>query len=300
LKKQVLPRLFTPAQASVQAKAKLRYCCAPFLAARRMRLQHTFQALAASSRKGLIPFITCGDPHPDCTCAIMHALVEVGASAIELGMPFSDPAADGPVIEKASERAIAKGTTLASVLATLAQFRTRDAATPVVLMGYLNPILQYGRTQFFADAKAAGADALLLVDCPIEESEKMRPELHAHGLQQIFLVAPTSSPARRQRMAAHAEGFLYYVSFAGITGASLLDPSEVSDAVIALKAISKAPVAVGFGVKDAASARAIAEHADAVVVGSALVQHLAASTDSADAQQRALDFLRPIRTALDS
>ena len=264
-----------------------------------MRLNTTFAALKSRSATGLIPFITCGDPQPDWTSDIMHALVSAGADVIELGMPFSDPVADGPVIEKASERAIAKGVTLHVVLDTVRKFRLSNQHTPIVLMGYLNPILQFGRSDFFLAAQAAGADALLLVDCPIEESESMRPELHAAGMQQIFLVAPTSSPARRTRMAASAEGFLYYVSFAGITGANQLDPVAVNAAVADLKAMSRAPVAVGFGVKDAHSAKSIATHADAVVVGSALVQRLAECTSAVQAQSVAQEFLGPIRSALD-
>ena len=263
-----------------------------------MRLNSTFAELKNRAVTGLIPFITCGDPHPDWTSDIMHALVAAGADVIELGMPFSDPVADGPVIEKASERAIAKGVTLHVVLDTVRQFRQTNTHTPIVLMGYLNPILQYGRSDFFQAAQSAGADALLLVDCPIEESEAMRPELHAAHMQQIFLVAPTSSPARRVRMAASAEGFLYYVSFAGITGGSQLDPVAVNAAVADLKAMSRAPVAVGFGVKDAASAKSIAAHADAVVVGSALVQCLANCSTIDEAQAVAREFLAPIRAAL--
>ena len=264
-----------------------------------MRLNTTFTALKSRSATGLIPFITCGDPQPDWTVDVMHALVQAGADVIELGMPFSDPVADGPVIEKASERAIAKGVTLHVVLDTVRQFRASNQHTPIVLMGYLNPILQYGTAEFFQAASAAGADALLLVDCPIEESESMRPELHAAGLQQIYLVAPTSSPARRRKMAASAEGFLYYVSFAGITGANQLDPVAVNAAVAELKAMSVAPVAVGFGVKDADSAKSIATHADAVVVGSALVQLIAECSSREQACAVAHAFLAPIRSALD-
>jgi tryptophan synthase alpha chain len=262
------------------------------------RLQHAFANAAANSSKALIPFITCGDPHPQWTVAIMHSLVKAGASAIELGMPFSDPMADGPVIEKASERAIAKGVDLHEVLRCVSDFRKENNDTPVVLMGYLNPVLQYGRDAFFAKASLAGADALLIVDCPIEESAEFKTALNAVGMQQIFLVAPTSSPARRTRMAENAEGFLYYVSFAGITGAAKLDAGAAEASVLALKAIAKAPVAVGFGVKDADSAKAIACFADGVVIGSALVAQLAESTSEADAVQRAHDFLAPIHRAI--
>jgi tryptophan synthase alpha chain len=252
------------------------------------RLDHTFSQLKHATRKALIPFITCGDPKPAWTVSIMHALVAAGADVIELGMPFSDPMADGPVIEKASERAIAAGVDLPEVLRCVSEFRALDRQTPIVLMGYLNPILQFGRDAFFDAASAAGADALLIVDCPIEESAQFKTELNARAMRQIFLVAPTSSPARRTRMAEHAEGFLYYVSFAGITGASNLD----------LKAMTSVPVAVGFGIKDAASAQALGACADAVVVGSALVATLALASSEADAKARAAAFLTPIRAAL--
>lgn len=262
------------------------------------RLDATFTQLGQIGRKALIPFITCGDPDPSLTLEIMHALVANGANAIELGMPFSDPMADGPVIEKASERAIAKGVDLAEVLRCVQEFRRTDAQTPLVLMGYLNPILQFGRDAFFDAASAAGADALLIVDCPIEESELFNQALSARGMQQIYLVAPTSSPERRARMAANARGFLYYVSFAGITGASGVDYSAVAEAVSGLKQHSNVPIAVGFGVKDAASAKAVAEHADGVVIGSALVATLAGAQNSAEIQARIAEFIGPIRAAL--
>jgi tryptophan synthase alpha chain len=263
-----------------------------------MRLDATFSALKKAGKAGLIPFITCGDPHPDYTVQIMHALVHSGANAIELGMPFSDPMADGPVIEKASERAIAKGVNLQEVLRCVSVFRQQDSATPIVLMGYLNPILQFGRDAFFDAAMHAGADALLIVDCPIEESAEFANALEQRGMQQIFLVAPTSSPARRARMAEHARGFLYYVSFAGITGAANIDFAAVKSAIGELKAISKAPIAVGFGIKDAAGAKDLAQCADAVVIGSALVAALAPATSADDATARVHAFLAPIAGVL--
>jgi tryptophan synthase alpha chain len=270
------------------------------------RLDTTFDALKTANKKALIPFVTCGDPHPSLTVATLHALVKNGADVIELGMPFSDPVADGPVIEKASERAIAKGVDLHEVLRCVAEFRTHDAHTPIVLMGYLNPILQFGRSEFFGAAAKAGADAVLIVDCPIEESLNsnrvqgggFKEDLNAAGLQQIFLVAPTSSPARRAQMAHNAEGFLYYVSFAGITGAAQLDPTQVHAAVNELKSMSKAPIAVGFGVKDAAGAAAIAQSADAVVIGSALVSKLASCENQSQIETAVQAFLGPIRKAI--
>lgn len=262
------------------------------------RLDATFATLGQDGRKALIPFITCGDPDPKLTVEIMHALIAAGANAIELGMPFSDPMADGPVIEKASERAIAKGVDLTEVLRCVREFRATDTNTPIVLMGYLNPILQFGRDAFFDAASAAGADALLIVDCPIEESAHFNTALSARGMQQIYLVAPTSSPERRERMAKNARGFLYYVSVAGITGASGVDYSAVADAVAGLKAHCKVPIAVGFGVKDAESAKAVAAHADAVVIGSALVANLAGAESAEEARARIDRFIKPIRRAL--
>lgn len=262
------------------------------------RLDTRFAELKTARRPGLIPFVTCGDPAPELNVALLHALVASGADAIELGMPFSDPAADGPVIQHASERAIAKGTNLASALNTVREFRTTNATTPIVLMGYLNPLEQYGRGKFFADASSAGVDALLIVDCPIEESAALQAQMQPLGLQQIFLVAPTSSPARRARMAEAAQGFLYYVSFSGITGAGKLDTGSVLQTIRELRAQSQVPVAVGFGIRDAKSAAELGAVADAVVIGSALVEHLAGAQTIADLQARVQSFLGPIYTAL--
>jgi tryptophan synthase alpha chain len=265
------------------------------------RLDLRFAALKQAKRSGLIPFFTCGDPFAvdGAEAQLMHALVQGGADVLELGMPFSDPVADGPVIEKASERAIARGVELHGVLRTVAEFRRTDALTPIVLMGYVNPIEQYGTAKFFADAGRAGADAVLLVDCPLEESDELVPLLAAAGLQQIFLIAPTTSALRRQRMLERAAGFVYYVSFKGITGAAKLDQAGVAGELEQLRKLARTPLAVGFGIRDAASAVALAAHADAVVIGSALVETLAAATDVADACARARAFLEPIRQALD-
>lgn len=266
------------------------------------RLDARFAALKHAGRSGLIPFVTCGDPFAGdgAEVQLLHALVRGGADVLELGMPFSDPVADGPVIEKASERAIARGVELHGVLRTVAAFRQSDADTPIVLMGYVNPIEQYGTAQFFADAGKAGADAVLLVDCPLEESDELVPMLAAAGLHQIFLIAPTTSPARRQRMLERAAGFVYYVSFKGITGAAKLDQVGVAAELEQLRKSARTPLAVGFGIRDAGSAVALAAHADAVVIGSALVESLAGAADVADACARAVAFLAPIRTALDA
>lgn len=260
------------------------------------RIDARFVDLKAASRKGLIPFVTAGDPAPENAVALMHALVDAGADFIELGVPFSDPMADGPVIQHASERALAKGVGLRQVLGWVAEFRKKDVTTPVVLMGYLNPIEIYGYERFARDAVAVGVDGVLLVDCPIEEAQTLTP-LRQAGLRCILLAAPTTADARLAAACDQAEGFLYYVSFAGITGADRLSMGDVRDRVRAIKTRSRAPVAVGFGVKDAASAREIAEFADAIVIGSALVERLA-SAASVDAA--AHEFLAPIRAALDT
>lgn len=262
------------------------------------RIDRRFSALKAAHRTGLIPFVTAGDPAPEHAVALMHALVAAGADAIELGVPFSDPMADGPVIQHASERAIAKGVGLADVLGWVAEFRQRDADTPVVLMGYLNPVEIHGYAAFARDAAAAGVDGVLLVDCPLEESAVLEP-LRAAGLHQILLVAPTTAADRLKALCHAANGFLYYVSFAGITGAARLSVDDIAARVAEVRAHAEAPVAVGFGVRDAESARAIARFADAVVIGSALVDRLAGATTAADIARRANTFLAPIRAALD-
>jgi tryptophan synthase alpha chain len=261
------------------------------------RIDARFAELKASGRKGLIPFVTAGDPLPDGVVPLLHALVDAGADAIELGVPFSDPMADGPVIQHASERALAHHVGLAQILGWVAEFRQRDAQTPIVLMGYLNPIEIYGYERFARDALAAGVDGVLLVDCPLEEAQTMEA-LRSAGLRRILLAAPTTADARLAAVCEQAEGFLYYVSFAGITGADRLSPEAVRAKLAAIKAQARSPVAVGFGVKDAGSARDVAAFADAVVIGSALVERLAGSAAPELACAKARDFLAPIRTAL--
>ncbi|MDG2536558.1 tryptophan synthase subunit alpha [Dyella jiangningensis] len=263
------------------------------------RIDRRFEQLKSAGRTGLIPFVTAGDPSPQHAVALMHALVDAGADVIELGVPFSDPMADGPVIQHASERAIAKGVGLADVLGWVAQFRQRDADTPIVLMGYLNPIEIHGYAGFAQEAVQAGVDGVLIVDCPLEEAAVLKP-LKDAGLQQILLAAPTTAPSRMVQLCGSAEGFLYYVSFAGITGAARLSTDDIAARVADIRAKSKAPVAVGFGVRDAQSAKAIAGFADAVVIGSALVERLAGAEDVEDIVARAKGFLAPIRQALDA
>jgi len=262
------------------------------------RIAATFQALQARGRKALIPYITVGDPYADATVEIMHSMVEAGADLIELGVPFSDPMADGPVIQKAGERALARGIGMAQVLTVVQDFRQRDARTPVVLMGYANPVERYGLERFAADASAAGVDGVLVVDYPPEECEGFVGLLQAQRIDPIFLLAPTSTEARIRQVGRIATGYVYYVSLKGVTGAGHLDIGTVAEAVPRIKAHVRVPVGVGFGIRDGRTARAVAEVCDAVVIGTALVQLLeSASRDNVAA--RAAGFIAAVRTALD-
>ena len=262
------------------------------------RIETRFAALRAQNRTALIPFVTAGDPIPGATVALMHALVESGADLIELGVPFSDPMADGPVIQHADERALRNRIGIADILGWVRAFRERDADAPIVLMGYLNPIEIHGIERFAREAADAGVDGVLVVDCPIEEDATLQP-LRDAGLQRILLTAPTTSDARLARAIEMAEGYLYYVSFAGITGAAKLSAQDIAQRVGTIRQRAKVPVAVGFGIKDAASAKAVAAFSDAVVIGSALVATLAGAATAAETCQRAAAFLTPIRMALD-
>jgi tryptophan synthase alpha chain len=267
------------------------------------RIQGVLATLKAQGRQALIPYVTAGDPEPAQTVAVMHALAAGGADIIELGVPFSDPMADGPVIQKASERALARGVGLRQVLQWVSEFRQADPDTPVVLMGYANPIERYelrdGPGSFVAAAAEAGVDGVLVVDYPPEECEAFAERLGAHGLDPIFLLAPTSTEARMAQVGRVATGYVYYVSLKGVTGAGNLDTEAVAQAVPRIRAHVKVPVGVGFGIRDAASARAVAQVADAVVIGSRLVQILeeAGGGDNVPAAARA--FMAEIRTALD-
>ena len=264
------------------------------------RIDHTFAALKQRGRTGLIPFVTAGDPDPTWTVAILHALVAAGADIIELGVPFSDPMADGPVIQKASERALSRGMNLHGVLDIVRQFRVEDASTPVVLMGYLNPIEYFGWARFASLAADVGVDGILLVDCPPEEADSVRPILDQYQIAQIFLASPTTTKARLDAMAALAQGYVYYVSFAGITGADRLALDDVHQKIAAARASIRTPLAVGFGIKTAEQAVALAADADAIVIGSALVERLAEATDADAACVAVQQFLAPIRAALDA
>ncbi len=263
------------------------------------RIQETFHRLAAARKKALIPFVTAGDPDPNITVPLMHALVEAGASVIELGVPFSDPMADGPVIQRASDRALKQHVGLKRVLDFVREFRREDAATPVVLMGYANPIEALGAEPFVAAAVAAGVDGVLVVDYPPEESEAFAQLARSRGMDLIFLLAPTSSDARIAAVARLASGYIYYVSLKGVTGAAHLDLAEVAEKIPHIRRQTQLPVGVGFGIRDAATARAVAEIADAVVIGSAIIQKMEAAPAGAEVREAAA-FVRGIRQALDA
>ncbi|HEV8691031.1 MAG TPA: tryptophan synthase subunit alpha [Ideonella sp.] len=267
------------------------------------RIAATFTALKRAGRKALIPYVTAGDPYADATVDIMLALAEGGADVIELGIPFSDPMADGPVIQKASERALAKGIGMGQVLAMVREFRTRNQTTPVVLMGYANPVERYdqrlGQNAFVKAAAEAGADGVLVVDYPPEECAAFAATLKAHELDLIFLLAPTSTEARMAQVGALASGYVYYVSLKGVTGAGHLDTGAVAEAVPRIRRHVKVPVGVGFGIRDAASAQAVGRVSDGVVIGSRLIQILENETrDNAGLAARA--FMQDIRAALDA
>lgn len=263
------------------------------------RIDKCFASLKSANRKALIPFITAGDPSLEATVPVMHALVAAGADVIELGVPFSDPMADGPTIQRSSERALARGVGTSQVFEMVRGFRATDDATPVVLMGYLNPVVMRGVERYARDAVAAGVDGVLLVDLPPEEARDIRATFNTHGMALIALAAPTTSESRLAHLARDAQGYLYYVSFAGVTGASGIDTASVGARVSALRAQAVVPVVVGFGVRDATTAAALAPCADGVVVGSALVEAITGAVDSDDAELRAATFLAPIRNALD-
>ena len=264
------------------------------------RISDCFNAAKTAGRKVLIPFITAGDPDPDGTVAVMHALVDAGADLIELGVPFSDPMADGPVIQLASERAIEKRVDLERVLNMVRDFRQTDAVTPVVLMGYLNPIERYGRERFPVDAVGAGVDGLLLVDCPPEQRDALGTAMSDSGLDGICLIAPTTTRDRVKAISHVANGFIYYVSLKGITGSGRLDAPELSEPIRQIREFSELPVAVGFGIKNADMAVNVAIHADGVVIGSALVEALSIAKNTQEACAIAAAFVAPVRESLDN
>ena len=263
------------------------------------RISATFESLRNQGRKALIPFITAGDPAPGLTVPLMHALAGAGADIIELGVPFSDPMADGPVIQRSSERALKQGVSLRDVLGMLAEFRKTDRKTPVVLFGYANPIETLGLERFADAARAADADGVLVVDYPPEEARRLVTALDARGLDMIFLLAPTTSDERLAQVARLGRGYLYYVSLRGVTGAAHIDFADVAARVKRVRKHTRLPVGVGFGIRDAATAKAVAAVSDAVVIGSALIQEIEKAPRDGVAAC-AGRFLAPIREALDS
>lgn len=263
------------------------------------RIGQTFTALKAQNKKALIPFITAGDPDKGMTVPLMHALVEAGADIIELGVPFSDPMADGPVIQRASERALANKVGLKDVLAMVAEFRKTNDTTPVVLMGYANPVEHMGYEKFSVAAKAAGVDGVLTVDIPPEESQGVADVFKAHGLDPIFLLSPTTPEARVAQVARAAGGFIYYVSLKGVTGSANLDTDEVARKLETVRRHCSLPVGVGFGIRDAVTAEAVARIADAVVVGSRIVNEIETSPES-EVVNRVKTLVQSLRNGVDA
>jgi tryptophan synthase alpha chain len=263
------------------------------------RIAATFARLAAEGKKALIPFVTAGDPEPALAVPVMHALVAGGADIIELGVPFSDPMADGPVIQRSSERALRYSVSLKNVIGFVAEFRRTNRATPVVIFGYANPIEAMGVERFADAAKSADADGVLVVDYPPEEAQPLVEALDARGLDTVFLLSPTTSDGRLQRVAAMGRGYLYYVSLRGVTGAGQVDLDQVQRRIEHIRGYTRLPVGVGFGIRDAAAARRIAEFADAVIIGSRLVQEI----ESAPREKVAANvttFLSGLRAAMDA
>jgi len=265
------------------------------------RLSDCFSRLKNTGKKALIPYITAGDSNPSITVPLMHKMVEVGADIIELGIPFSDPMADGPTIQLACERALVHKTSLGDVIEMVAEFRKTDDATPIILMGYLNPIEAMGYENFAESASAIGIDGLLTVDLPPEESEQLISTLQSNNIDPIFLIAPTTTPERIQKIANSGSGYLYYVSLKGVTGSSALNVEEVSQKVSDIKVISALPVAVGFGIKDAESALSVAAVSDGVIVGSAIVKIIENNPDDADTiLNKIAELLSSMRKAMDT
>ena len=265
------------------------------------RLAATFEALAKSGRKALVPFITAGDPRPEFTLPMMHAMVEAGVDVIELGVPFSDPMADGPVIQRASERALEHKMSLRRTLATAAEFRKTNQHTPVVLMGYVNPIEAMGYEDFANAAQRADIDGVLTVDLPPEEAEECAALLKARDIDPIFLLAPNSGDERIKKMDAVGSGYLYYVSLKGVTGAGHLNTADVDTKLKQIRANTRLPIAIGFGVKDAQTAKAVADLGDGAVVGSALISKIEANLDDPErAKKEIVELLVSMRQAMDS
>ena len=265
------------------------------------RIQNLMPDLMAAGRRALIPYVTAGDPDQDETLRIMHTLVRSGADIIELGVPFSDPMADGPVIQKACERALARGCTLRDVLSIVRRFRETDAETPVVLMGYLNPVEAMGYEQFAADAQSAGLDGVLLVDLPPEEGDAVVPIINAHGMDAIFLLSPTTSDERIGLVSRHCSGYVYYVSLKGVTGSASIDAGAVKEKVDHIRELTELPVGVGFGIRDSDTAKAVGRVCDAVIVGSVIVDCISRYPEGGPAMHEALsNLVVPLRESLDT
>lgn len=263
------------------------------------RLQQRFDRLKQENRKALVVYLVAGDPEPSYTVSAMHTLVEAGADVIELGVPFSDPSAEGPSIQRGHERALAHSVGLNRIFEMVREFRATDATTPIVLMGYANPIEWMGYDTFVSAASAVGVDAALTVDIPPEEASEMNQRLEEQGMLSVFLLAPTTSDARMQSIVDAASGFIYYVSLKGVTGSSQINVADVSQRVSAIRSRTPLPICVGFGIKNAATAAAVASVADGVVIGSALVDLMAQSESSELANQRVYQLTAEIRAAID-
>ncbi len=265
------------------------------------RIVNCFKQLKAQQRKALIPFVTAGDPDPGLTVSLMHSMVDAGADILELGVPFSDPMADGPVIQRASERALKHHVSLANVIEMVAEFRKTNDSTPIVLMGYLNPVEIMGYERFAKLAAEAGVDGILTVDMPPEEADDLIQAITPYDISPVFLVAPTTTELRMQKIAQVAHGFIYYVAVKGVTGSNKIDVSALGSKVDTLRRHTDLPVAVGFGIKDASTAAAVAQLCDAVVVGSALVQLIESFTGKQEELLNEINaFLASIRQAMDA
>jgi tryptophan synthase alpha chain len=261
------------------------------------RITDTFNRLSRAGRKALIPYVTAGDPDLKTTAPLMHAMVAAGADIIELGVPFSDPMADGPVIQRSSERALKLHVGLKDVLGVVKTFREKDSTTPVVLMGYANPIEAMGTERFAKNASRSGVDGLIVVDYPPEECAEFVALVRSHGMDLVFLLAPTSTPERIARVARLASGYIYYVSLRGVTGAAHLDLAEVSQKLAEIRRSTSLPLGVGFGIRDGASARTVCEVADAAIIGSRIIQEIESAPGAA--LQSVPAFLRGVREAMD-
>ena len=265
------------------------------------RITECFENLQKKKARALIPFITAGDPSPDVTLPLLQALVKGGADIIEIGVPFSDPMADGPVIQRSSERALKFSISLHDVLGIVTEFRKQDQKTPIILMGYLNPVEVMGYADFAKRASKAGVDGVLLVDLPPEESDELQTELNRYGLNQVFLLSPTTTDERLALICAKASGFLYYVSLKGVTGSNRLNVDEVSKKIAHIRSKTKLPVGVGFGIKDATTAKSVAKFSDAVIVGSALVERIAQAGNKTDQlPAEVTGYMSELRTAIDA